>query len=40
MESILPAKKTLRDLASDFNLEIEVTSDQQDVNEAKQALMD
>jgi len=40
IETILPLKKTLRDLASDYNLDVEMNSDQDDVNEAKQKLFD
>jgi hypothetical protein len=35
IETILPLKKTLRDLASDYNLEIESNADQEDVQDAK-----
>lgn len=35
IETILPLKKTLRDLASDYNLEVESNADQEDVQEAK-----
>lgn len=40
VETILPLKKTLRDLASDFNLEVESNSDQEDVQDAKKKLME
>lgn len=40
VETILPLKKTLRDLASDFNLEVELWTDQEDVQEAKNKLME
>ena len=40
METILPLKKTLRDLASDFNLEVESNTDQEDVMDAKKKLME
>ena len=39
VDTILPLKKTLRDLASDFNLEVETKNDQEDVMEAKVKLM-
>ena len=39
IETILPLKKTLRDLASDYNLEVESNADQEDVQEAKMKLM-
>jgi hypothetical protein len=38
IETILPLKKTLRDLASDY-LEVESNTDQEDVQEAKMKLM-
>lgn len=40
IESILPLKKTLRDIASDYNLDVETNNDQDDVQEAKQKLLD
>ena len=40
IETILPLKKTLRDLASDYILDVEMNSDQDDVKEAKQKLFD
>lgn len=39
VDTILPLKKTLRDLASDYNLEVEMKDDQEDVQEAKVKLM-
>lgn len=35
IETILPLKKTLRDLASDYNLEVESNTDQEDVQDRK-----
>lgn len=35
IETILPLKKTLRDLASDYNLEVESNADQEDVQARK-----
>ena len=35
IDTILPLKKTLRDLASDYNLEIESNADQEDIQDAK-----
>ena len=40
IETILPLKKTLRDLASDYNLEVESNADQEDVTDAKKKLME
>jgi hypothetical protein len=40
IETILPLKKTLRDLASDYNLEVESNADQEDVQDAKKKLME
>ena len=39
IDTILPLKKTLRDLASDYNMEVETKTDQEDVQEAKMKLM-
>jgi len=39
MEEILPIKQTLRDLASDFNLDVQSSSSNEDVKAAKNELM-
>lgn len=40
VDTILPLKKTLRDLASDYNLETESNADYEDVQEAKNKLQE
>lgn len=39
LETILPIKSTLRELAEDYNLTVEQKSDNEDVTAAKQDLM-
>lgn len=39
LETIIPIKSTLRELASDYNLTVEQKADNEDVTAAKQDLM-